>query len=516
MADEPNENIESSENDDRKPENIEKSKFKTQEINSPTKQFFADYQQERLQKISALISGTVGGLKYAINGISKVIYDIYDVLNSQVSQETIDALTYTSGKLCKFIDELLELEPFIKAECKEMEKENPELDFSKMTMDELFSEIMENGESKNSLAQVILDRARERRKAANSFPKLQSTGTPKYYMSPNTVLANALRATDGKGEVIGAGALDLPIANIGKKSEITVYVNASLENMDNFKITGKPYSEYDRAVYDAVSTIFDDRIKNNLPPIATPDMIYRVMTHKTAGEYVSPQQKGAVTKSIDKMRKHIYVYADLTEEMKKRGIVTHPEGKTDKEKYSFILDDFLLSGRHFDNLAVGDENVSGYLFNEPLLLHHAKLTKQLITVKGEMLDIHEVDKDGHITSVSLPNTEKRIAIKSCLLRRVEVIKNDESKATDSFRKYLVRKKKDSTLPDKKISDFRKQSHVILFDYIFTAADITAANSKTKSKNYVLQVLDYWKARNDIKGYKTRKKGKTIDAIIIEP
>lgn len=347
--------------------------------------------------------------------------------------------------------------------------------------------------------------------------QLQSTGTPKYFISPNTLLSNALRAIDGKGEVFGAGPLDLPVLNIGTEKEITIFVNASIENIT---IEGKPYTEYDRAVQDTVVTLYADRIKNGLPPIFDADMIYRTMAHKTNADKVSKQQRAAITKSIEKQQKNLYVEADMTSELKAKNILE--KITVDGEPAtSFKIKGFLLSATEIE-VKAGGKKKTAYLFNEPVLYRYAQINnKQIITVPGKVLDIREIETrngDTKITDLSISNTEERISVKSYLLRRVELIRKDEAAALDSYRQYKKRRKKDDDQPIKEIADFRnpKISRVILFDSIFEAAEITAKNRKTELRDYTLKVLDYWQALGRIKGYTTRKKGKTIDAVDIEP
>lgn len=386
-------------------------------------------------------------------------------------------------------------------------------EYESKSLDELLKDncINENGDilPTSLLGQAIVN-ANLTKLATEEFPKLKSIGTPLYYTSPNNALANALQANDGKKELIGSGPMDVPVLNVGKPSEVTIYVNASLENMDNdkVKLTGKPYTEYDRAVHDAIVSIYEDRLKQHQPAVATADTIFRTMTHKTDQEYVSPQQRGAVTKSIDKMRKNIYIFVDASEEMKRRGIVTNPNGKTQTERHRLVLDNFILSATHIDNISAGGTNVNGYVFSEPLLLTYAKLTKQLITVKGELLDIREVDGKGKLTDISIANTEIRIAIKSYLLRRVEIMRHEKKKALDALRKRKNQTSKNN------ISQTQTQTNIILFESVFKAVDIKNKNTKTSSREYIFQVLDYWKAIGNIEGYKIRTKNKTIDAVTI--
>lgn len=484
--------------------------------------------QAKLQEFRNTITESIGGLcnpeviqaslqdtKTKIINSTEIISQTMTTFRTFTESEawrnmiaTMQYLIESVDTIRAFRDELEVLGPYLEVELKKPE-------YGSATVEELL-EAAETTENVSERTEVItllekaLEAARLAKRAADALPQLQSTGTPKYYTSPNTPLINALQANDGKGEVIGAGAIDLPVLSVGKPNEVTVYTIATLENMEGVTITGKPFTEYDRAVHDAVVTLYEDRIKHGQPPVMTADMIYRAMTHKTNTEKVSPQQKGAVTKSVDKMRKNINVYADASAEMQRRRVSINGKPVTE-----FKIDSFLLSADKI-SIKAGGETVEAFLLRgEPIMLNYSKLTGQLITVKGTMLDIKGIDSKGNITTVSIKNNENRIAVKSYLLRRVEVIRNDEKRAVDALRKYESRRQKDPTLEPGNISNFRKQNHVILFETLFNSTGITAANSQTKTRDYVFAVLDYWKASGDIKGYKKRRKGKTIDAVVID-
>lgn len=464
--------------------------------------------QSNLTSINSFETNTMQQVKQIISNkiqsdIKNLTENFLSFYNSDLFKNTIEMirLTFDSNDAIRNNLEVREsLQPYLEAELKKPEYEGKTLSYL----------LKHKNISSYGLLERAIVNARLAKLVTESFPQLQSTGTPKYYTSPNTVLTNALQANDGKEELIGAGATDIPVLDVGKPNEVTIYVNATLENMEGIKLTGKPYTEYDRAVHDSIVSLYEDRKKHSMPPVMTADMVYRTMTYKTNNEFVSPQQRGAVTKSIEKMRRNISIYLDATEELKRRDIRING-----KPIDSFTIDEFLLTAERMTIKAGGETAVAYLIKSEPLLLKYAKLNGQLITVKGDLLDIREVDNKGHISNISISNNENRIAIKSYLLRRIEIIRSDQIRAHDAFRKYNARCKKSKVVPIKTISDFIKQSHIILFESLFSTAGITASNTKTRSRIYIYQVLDYWKASGSIKGYKQRKKGKTVDAVIIE-
>lgn len=318
-----------------------------------------------------------------------------------------------------------------------------------------------------------------KKKFEKMLPTLQSK-LPEWHTMPIQKLATELQHG-----IINAGAFDLVVAGKGKKNEITSYVMATYEQPDAITMTGKPYTEFDRQVQDAVSSLWEYGHESH---IVTPDMVARAMTHKTQTEKVSPQFKGAVTKSLEKMRR-IHITLDASEEIRKRKITLDGE-RVD----SFKVDDYLLALKGIE-IGAGGKTVKGYLIqSEPLLLTYAKRTKQLATVDARLLDIKEVDKKGNATTVSIKSNETRVAVKGYLLRRIAVMKNDRTNKKP------------------------KQSNIILFESLFKETGIPHDSNAANTKKYTFQVLDYFKAMNYIKGYTKRKskgKGGGIDAVIID-
>ncbi|MDE5854638.1 MAG: hypothetical protein K2H19_06200 [Ruminococcus sp.] len=312
------------------------------------------------------------------------------------------------------------------------------------------------------------------------LPTLQSK-LPEWHTMPIQKLASELQH-----DLINNGAIDLIVAGKGKKNEITSYVLATYEQPEAITMTGKPYTEFDRQVQDAVSSLWEYGHESH---IVTPDMVARAMTHKTQTEKVSPQFKGAVTKSLEKMRS-IHVVLDATEEIKKRKIAIDEE-KVD----SFKIDDYLLVLKGIE-IGAGGKTVKGYLIqSEPLLLTYAKRTKQLATVDARLLDIKEVDEKGKVTTVSIKSNESRVAVNGYLLRRIAVMKND-----------------------RRTNKKPKKSNIILFESLFEETGITQDSNTRRIKDYAFQVLDYFTAMDYIKGYTKRKskgKGGGIDAVIID-
>lgn len=325
---------------------------------------------------------------------------------------------------------------------------------------------------------------------AKELPRLQSVLPAKHTM-PNNYLANELQ----HGGIIDAGLLNLPVLGDSKKARkggelITTSVIATYQPGEGVTIKGN-YTEYDRQVQDAVCSLWQ---YGDIGHIFTPAMIYRAMTNNAAVQ-PSPQQIGAVTRSIEKQRR-IHVQVDASAEFEKRGIADE-----NGRPIHFKVGEFLLVLKDLE-VTAGGKTVKGYYIKEaPLLLTYSRLTKQLLTVKSELLDIRRIDSKRRICE-SIANTESRIAIKGYLLRRIEVLKYDTKRAKDNFRKYQNRRSKDRSLPEKEASEFMQQSTRILFDTVFeeTGQESTSRETQRRNREFAMQCLDYWKATGHIKGY----------------
>lgn len=279
--------------------------------------------------------------------------------------------------------------------------------------------------------------------------------------------------------------VNLTVSKKSAKNPITTYVLATYDQPDGITMTGKPFTEYDRQVSDTISSLWEFGDESH---IITPEMVFRAMTHRTQTEQPSPQQIEQVIASIEKQRRYIHVTIDATEEMLKRG--AEVDGKPIQ---SCKIDDALLPLRRMTVQTGGTTKTAYQITTEPILLHYARLTKQRVTVKAELLDIKEIDKSGKITSVSISNSDARIAVKGYILRRIAIMKNDRK------------------------SKKPKQSNIILFDTIFKEAEVPQDQNAQRVKKYVFQVLDYYTAFGYIKGYTKRKKagrGGGVDAVEI--
>lgn len=301
----------------------------------------------------------------------------------------------------------------------------------------------------------------------SALPRLQSI-IPDTHLMPNNKLANTLTK-----DIIDAGAIDLIVSSAGKK-EITTRCILSYEG-DNVKLTSRqPFTEYDRTVSDAVTSLFEYGDSGHIVTAAT---VYRAMVHATETETPSPQQIGAVTRSLDKMR-FVRVQIDCTDELTRRNISLNGAQITNGK-----IDTYLLNLKKIEVMAGGQKVTAYKVMDTPILYDYARLTNQVLNVPAALLDI----RDG--TGAKVSNTERRITIKSYLMRRISVMKGKTG---------------------------NRQSRHIIYDTLFKEIGEVEPSRKDKQaiRDYIDLVLQSWTAQHFIKGYKTITSGRKYTGVEI--
>lgn len=338
-----------------------------------------------------------------------------------------------------------------------------------------------------------------------NLPELQGL-RPKSHTMPNSKLMNALQT----GDLINTGDTQLIVIPEDKKrrqKEITAYTMVSYDPGEtSITITEANLTEYERQVSDAVISLWLEADKRKLPPVFTPDMIFRSMPG--GGDKPSPQQKGAITKAIEKFRR-LHITLDATEEMRKRGLIG--------ERATFKIDNFYLSATHAEyKVKMGGQTVNAYKIDtEPIMLTYSKMTKQLLTVPAKYIAIEKV-KGGKPSGELIAMTPTRQAMTGYIIRRIKIMQHDMEKAKDRKRSYDIRRSRDKALEDKPLAAFREQSPVILFDTLFKDVGITeqTRDRALDNRNFCFDVLDYQIAVGNISGYKKKTAGRQITGVEI--
>lgn len=489
-------------------------------------------------------------LKANMQDTMQAAYDALAGFADFLQSETYTAIKESVRQVSTFIEEnsarleavaaaakeTEQLYPFLQLEIDELNA-NAAADAEPVTLDDVLS-LMEidgepitdiDGEPFDNPFISLIERAKERKADYEAAQELTATVeqleaelpilqaiVPAKHTMPNNALMNALQTgqkhDDGREPtpIINAGEFDLPVVRENTKlrrKEITAYTMVSCDdNNGELQFIGGKMTEYERQVSDAVISLYIEAKEQGLQPVFTTDMIFRAMPG--GGDKASAQQKGAITKAIDKMRR-LKVVVDATAELRQRGIIG-------KDK-TFTLDDYYLSAAKAEyKVKNGGQIVAAYkLHAEPLILQYSRQTKQLITVNAKYLEIKKV-KHGAVSSELVTMNANRQAMTGYMLRRIAVMKKDIETAREALRAYNRRRRKDPTLEEKPLAAFRKQSDTILFATLFkeTGTETTNRDRIMDNRNFCFDVLDYWKATGYIKGYKQQTKGRSITGVDI--
>lgn len=328
------------------------------------------------------------------------------------------------------------------------------------------------------IAKYTVDFVTEKYNAADLFtpeairaalPQLSSV-IPQNHLIPNNKLANSLTK-----DIIDAGAIDLVVSGRGK-SEITTRCILSYEG-DNVKLSSRqPFTEYDRQVADAVTSLYEYGDESH---IVTPAMVYRAMVHATATETPSPQQIGAVTRSLDKMR-FVRVQIDCGKELTRRKLSLNGAQITGGK-----IDTYLLALDKIEVTAGGQKVTAYRVIKTPILYDYSRLTGQVLTVPAALLDIR--DKDG----AKVANTDRRIAVKGYLMRRISVMQGKTAS--------------------------RQSKHILyepIYEMVSDGKELSRKDQQ-KIREYVGLVLDSWTRAKFIKGYADLSQGRKKTGVAIE-
>lgn len=282
------------------------------------------------------------------------------------------------------------------------------------------------------------------------------THIPKSFVMPNHKVVASLTAKGSSGE------FDIDLKNIiPKDPEIKTSVSLSFDFDENIDLP-KNYTQYDRAVFNAICSLYEAGNTH-----FTPATVYRVMTGKNREINITPQTISAVTRSIEKQRRST-VKIDGTTELQKRKV----DGA---EKLTF--DSNILNLDKVTAIVNGNEGEYYYFLRSPILYDYCKYTRQIITVPLNLLDTKTVK-----------NTSEIIVIKEYLLRQIELIKNG----------------------------YRNNSKM-LYDTIFKECGISMTDRSIakRYRGYIEKLLQEWVEMKHIKAYKEYKQGNKIAGIEVK-
>ena len=305
-----------------------------------------------------------------------------------------------------------------------------------------------------------------------------SSVLPQKYVMPNNKLANTLTK-----DIVNVGEITLEVSRAGAKKLIETSCILTYEG-DNVKLSGRqPYTEYDRNVYNAVSSLY---VYGDPSHVVTPAMVYRAMTGLTDSEKPTAGQLAAVTRSLDKMR-FIRARIDCTAELQARRITLNS-----KQINSGEIDTNLLMAKWVKVSAGGQQVKALCIVDVPILYEYAAAVKQVLTIPASTLDVKELNADGSI-GARLPNTESRILIKGYLLRRIEGMKGKNGLNNPVIALY----------------DYKRDGETHKGLYSIAGNTDPTRTEANRIRDDVEKMLAYWAATGYIKSFEAQTERKKI-------
>lgn len=459
------------------------------------KSSFADAMKPAADAIRAKAAADTGAEERAAKAAEAAITNITAFLQTdtyKAVKESIKAVAaflgehradFTAMALAAAGEEMQALAPFLQLELDEAKKADPE--FADCTLIDILGRgLDENGELTESKFKRLIEGARQRRaeyEAAEGTISIIQNIRPTAHTMPNNALMNILQ----QKPAINAGAFDMVVSNArGKSKEITAYTMIDFDPGETgVKVIGSHLSEYERQVSDAVISLWAEAVKKELQPVFTPDMIFRAMPG--GSDKASPQQKGAISKTIEKFRR-LHITVDATDEMRKRRIISG--------NATFKLDNFYLSATHAEYREKNSgKTVNAYRIDaEPIIFTYCKMTKQLLTVSAEYISIKKV-KRGKASNELVTMNADRQAMAGYMLRRIAVMRRDKK------------------------NKIQTHSNIISFNTLFSETNTKTDNRKQtmNNRNFCFDVLDYWVTAGFIKSHTRQVQGRSITGVIIE-
>ena len=301
---------------------------------------------------------------------------------------------------------------------------------------------------------------------------------PEKYVVPNNKLANTMT----KG-IIDIGKITLEESRRGAKKLVETTCILTYEG-DNVHLSGRqPFTEYDRNVYNAVSSLY---IYGDQSHVVTPAMVYRAMTGLTDSEKPTAGQLAAVTRSLDKMR-FIRARIDCTEELKMRRITLNSKQINGGE-----IDTYLLTADAI-KVQAGGQTVRAYrIIKTPILYEYAAAVKQVLTLPASVLDVKELNPGGSI-GARLPNTESRILIKGYLIRQIEGMKGKNGLSNPVISLY----------------DYQRDGETHQGLYSIAGNTDPTRTEASRIRDDAEKMLAYWAATGYIKAFEAQTERKKI-------
>lgn len=294
----------------------------------------------------------------------------------------------------------------------------------------------------------------------NGLPEtVINTFYPVNFLAPTDKVSNLAFSN----ELAGGHIQQLAMERRGSKKQITTLASINFDNLNgSVQIKGrKELTAYDREVHDAIITLFVDGGNEYI----TPQMIYQVMTGNPDA-YLNPKQAEAISESITKCM-YSRLIIDASEEAKVYGFD------------SFKYDGNLISGERVTASLNGTVVECLRILRTPVLYEYANKKNQI----GRF--------DIKLLNSPINKTEEIITLQGYLYRRILSMKGSSN-----------------------------LSKTIVYDTVYNQIEVTAASDgalrkkKSKVRDQVKKILDYWKQEEFIAGYVENKRGTRIYSVTI--
>lgn len=324
----------------------------------------------------------------------------------------------------------------------------------------------------------------------NSLVELKNIRTTKI---PNMTLLNSKLSKfffniDEKAELRNGSDLPLKWKTGKKEKENDIYVhNVNFFQMVDGEQIPANIEFFDYIVFGGICSIIENLIKDSNKPgwIITVPMIYEIISgspFKAKTGHTSSLSK-KIIESINKMRT-VFVEFDWRQQAEYM-IEHHKFDKNDKNnkpptpERCIAINSAMLSFTQVTAKINGHIHQAYKFLEVPHLYRYDRYIKQLVTLKKEILKIP-----------NLSNTIGNVSLKIYLSRRVEWLKN----------------------PNNKISN---KSFVLKTIFKECGFDFDNKLERSRKKDVILKILDYWKDIDYINNYQICKEGNKIYSVVVQ-
>lgn len=296
-------------------------------------------------------------------------------------------------------------------------------------------------------------------KNQNTDFEIVSSKYPKNFISQTDKLSNHVF----QGDLTGLELKKIAMERRGSKKEITTSARIDLSGLEPYVKGLENLTPYDRDVHDSIVSLVIDGDNDYI----TPQMIYRTMTGNPKARLVSNQFE-AINKSIT-----VCMYTKIEIEANSEAEAHKFKGK------GFVYDGNLISAERVTAVINGEKIACIRVLRPPILYEYADKKNQISRF------------DINLLRTPVNKTGETIPLQSYLLRRISSMK------------------------------YGNQSRSIVYETIYKHIGVEGASEgairkkKSKVRDQIRTMLDYWKKEDYIKGYKENKKGNTLHSMTIE-